>query len=79
MLNKEIILKSQLTFKSHRYDVYIQRVNEIALSNNDDKRLQTFDRITPYTYGATVEKIRKKELLSKYKWFVLTIIQIKIK
>ena len=24
---------------------------KIALSSNDDKRLQTFDRITSYSYG----------------------------
>ena len=32
--------------------MYIQEVNKIALSSNDDKRLQTSDRITAYPYGA---------------------------
>ena len=34
------------------------------LSGNDDKRLQTFDRITSYPYGTTAGKVCKTELLS---------------
>ena len=45
LINNEIILKSQQRFKSERHDVYTEEVNKIALSRNDDKRLQTFDRI----------------------------------
>ena len=51
LLNNEIILKSQRRFKSERHDVYTEEINNIALSSNDDKRLQTFDRITSYPYG----------------------------
>ena len=42
-------------------------MNKIALSSNDDKRLQMFDRIISYPYGASPGKVRKTELLSKYK------------
>ena len=49
LLDNEIILKSQQRFKSERHDVYTEEVNKIALSSNDDKRLQTFDRITSYS------------------------------
>ena len=45
-LNNEIILKSQQRFKSEAHNVYTEEINKIALSSNDDKRLQTFDRIT---------------------------------
>ena len=31
--------------------MYTEEVNKIALSSNNDKRLQTFDRITAYPYG----------------------------
>ena len=65
LLNNEIILKSQQRFKSERYGVYIDEVNKIALSSNDDKRLQTFDRITSYIYGTSAGKVCKTELLSK--------------
>ena len=45
------MLKLQQRFKSELRDVYTEEVNKIALSSNDDKRLQTFDRITSYPYG----------------------------
>ena len=46
LLNNEIMLKSQQSFKNERHDVYTEEINKIALSSNDNKRLQTFDRIT---------------------------------
>ena len=42
LLNNEIMLKSQQRFKSERHDVYTEEINKIALSSNDDKRLETF-------------------------------------
>ena len=41
LLINEIILKSQQRFKSEAHNVYTEEVNKIALSSNDDKRLQT--------------------------------------
>ena len=67
LLNSEIILKSQQRFKSERHDVYTEEINKIELSSNDDKRLQTFDRIKSYPYGASAGKVCKTELLSKVK------------
>ena len=65
LLNNEIILKSQQRFKSERRIVYTEEINKIALSSNDDKRLQTYDRITLYPYEASVGKVCKTEILSK--------------
>ena len=50
-------------------------------SSNDHKRLQTFDRITSYPYGASAGKVCKTELLSKgnIKSLILIIILMKIK
>ena len=67
LLNNEIILKSQQRFKSEVHNVYTEEINKIALSSNDDKRLQTFDRITSYPYSSSVGKVCKTEILSKYK------------
>ena len=67
LLNNEIVLKSQQRFKSERHDVYSEEISKISLSSNDDKRLQTFDRIRSYPYGVSAEKVCKTELLSKYK------------
>ena len=64
LLNDKEVLKSQQRFKSERHDVYTEKVNNIALNSNDDKRLQITSeyRITSYPYGASVGKT---ELLSK--------------
>ena len=48
-LNK-IILKSQQRFKSDYRNLCTEKVNNIALSSNDDKRLQTFDIMTTHPY-----------------------------
>ena len=65
LFNNKTILKSQLRFKSDHHDVYIEEVSKIALNSNDDKRLQTFDRITTYQYGTNAFKICESEMLSK--------------
>ena len=51
LLSNEIILKSQQRFTSEAHNVYTAEINKIALSSNDDKRLQTLDRITTCPYG----------------------------
>ena len=55
------------TNKMYTHKVYTAEINKIALSINDDKGLQTFDRITLYTYDASFGKVCKTKLLSKYK------------
>ena len=65
LLNDKVVLKSKQRFKSERHDIYSEKVNKIALSSNDDKRLQTFDRITMYPYGTSAARVCKTELLSK--------------
>ena len=51
LLNDEVILKSQQKFISKKHDVYTENINKIALSNNDDKRIVSSDKITSYPYG----------------------------
>ena len=46
----EIILKSQQRVKSEAHNVYTKEVSKITLSNSNDKRLQTFEIITSYSY-----------------------------
>ena len=65
LLNNQIVLKSQQRFNNKRHDVCTEEINKIKLSTNDDKRLQTFDRITSYPYGTSACKVCKTELLSK--------------
>ena len=52
------MLISQQRFKSEKHDVYTEEVNKIALNSNDDKRLQTFDRITSYLYETSAGKVK---------------------
>ena len=56
LLNSEIILKSQERFKSEALNVYTEEINKIALSSNDDKRLQNFNRMISYLYGVNAGK-----------------------
>ena len=51
LLNDKVILKSQERFISTKHDVYTENVNKIALSNDDDKRITSSDKITSYPYG----------------------------
>ena len=63
LFNNKTIYRSQERFKSYNNDVYTEKVNKIALSSNDDKRLQTFDRITTYPYGTNAFKVCESEML----------------
>ena len=51
LLNDEVILKSQQRFISKKHNVYTENINKIALSNDDDKRIVSSDKITSYPYG----------------------------
>ena len=54
-------LKSQQIFKSEAHNVYTEEINKIPLSTNDNKTLQTVDRITIYAF-----KVCESEMLLKY-------------
>ena len=70
LLNNKIILKSQQRFKSDYHEVYTEEVNKIALSSNDDKRLQRFDKITTYPYGTNAIKVYESEMMIVRDFFV---------
>ena len=65
MFNNNPVLRSQEVFKSELHNVYTLKRNKFALSSDDDKKLQTYDKIT--TYGSSVGKVCKTELLNKVK------------
>ena len=46
LFNNKTVYRSQERFKSYYHDLYTEEVNKITLSSNDDKRLQTSDKIT---------------------------------
>ena len=53
LFNNKTLYRSQERFKSYNHDAHTEEVNKIALSSNDDKRLQTSDKITTYPYGTS--------------------------
>ena len=65
LLNNKSVYRSQQRFKSYNHDVYTEDVNKIALSSNDDKRVQKFNRIKTYPYGTNAFKVCESEMLSK--------------
>ena len=64
LFNSNIILRSQLRFKSDLHIVYKEEINKIAIRSNDDKRLQTHDRITTYPYGTNAFKVCESEMMA---------------
>ena len=44
----EAIRYTQYTFKSDHHNINTERIHKIALSNKDDKRIQSFDGVTTY-------------------------------
>ena len=75
LFKNEIILKSQQWFKCEAHNMHTEEINNIG---NDDKILQTFDRITSYPYGTNAFEVWESEMLLKYKWLILMIIQMNI-
>ena len=67
LFNDEVLIRSQQRFRSDHHKVYTEEVNKIALSSNDDKRIQTFDKVTTYPYGTNVFAVCKNEMLLKNK------------
>ena len=85
MFNNKTVYRSQERFKSYNHDVFTEEVNKIALSSNDDKRLQTSDRISTYPYGTNAFKVCDSEMLmvkdlffEKLQWNSVTTINMKM-
>ena len=51
LLNDEVMLNPQQRGISKKHNVYTENINKIALSNNDDKRIASSNKITSYPYG----------------------------
>ena len=62
LFNDEVIIRSQQRFRSDHHKVCAEEVNKIALSSNDDKRIQTFDKITTYPYGTNTFMVCENEM-----------------
>ena len=47
--------------------MFFEELYKITLSFNDDKRLQSFNKVKSYLYGTSVRKAYKKEMLEYIK------------
>ena len=63
LFNEKIIIKSKQRFKNDHHEEYTEEVNKVALSINDDKRLQTLDKITTYPHGTNAFKECENEMM----------------
>ena len=59
--NNESILEREQRFKSERHNVFTEEINSIALSSNDDKRMQSIGLIETYSYGMNRDLVSEKE------------------
>ena len=64
LFNDKIMLKSQQRFKSYNHKVCTEEVNKIALSSNENKTLQTFDKITSFPPRTNAFKACENEILN---------------
>lgn len=51
LFSGEVIRRKNIMFKSIKHEIFTQSVNKIALSNNDDKRSISVDRISTQAWG----------------------------
>ena len=55
------MIKIQQRFKSEKHNVFYEEINKIALSSNDDIKMQSTDSIERYAYGTNKDLVSEKE------------------
>ena len=65
---KKCLVKTEITFKNYTDALFNDKITirsqqrfRSALTNNHDKRIQIFDRITTYSYGTNAFKVCENE------------------
>ena len=54
----------QQRFKTDKHNVFTREIRKIALSSNDDERMQSIDSMEAYAHGMSKDLIWKKEELN---------------
>ena len=62
--NNRLILKTQKRFKNERHNIFTQEINKIALSLNDDKRLQSSYLKETYANARSKDLVSEKKRLN---------------
>ena len=65
--NEKNIFKKRQRFKSYYHDMYTEEINKVALSSNDNKRIQTFDKARTFPQETPTVKVCENEMLSVLK------------
>ena len=71
--NKKLILKLHERYRSQKHDVFTGEVNNIALSGNNDKRIQSIDSVELCAYGTSKklvckkQKVKRNNIIKQYK------------
>ena len=58
---KKQISKTKQRFIRENHNVFTEEITKIALSSNDDKRIQSIDSIKKFVYGTSKDLVSKKE------------------
>ena len=56
-----MISKIQQRFKSERHNAFTEEIHKIALSSNDDKRIQSIYLIETFAYEMSKDLVSEKE------------------
>ena len=65
----ELVLKSQQRSRSRKHKICFEEVIKIALSGNDDKKIQSVDSMEISAYGTSKDLVCRKEEI-KYKYII---------
>ena len=65
LFNNETVKSIQHRIKSTRYSVDTVQINRVALKNNDNKRLRSYNSVTTFPYGTSAFKVCAEELMVK--------------
>ena len=79
LFTARILIKSQQRFRSFHHTVFTEKVNKIVVSSNDDKRIQTFDKVTTFPYETNHLKCVRVKCYQKINWMNLMKILILLK
>ena len=60
--NNKLILKAQQRLRSEKHNIFTEEINKMALSLNDDKRMQSVDLMETYAHGTSKDLCKKEEI-----------------
>ena len=65
LFNNETVKSIQHKIKSTPYSIDTVQINRVALKNNDNKRLRSYNGVTTLRYGTSAFKVCSEELMVK--------------